>query len=68
MGRTTAGNLLSFVAAKEVGRVLTPALARELFVALGHALNSVQKLGAVLEPALELVIGINLAADFPEMC
>jgi hypothetical protein len=33
---------LSFVAAKEVGAVHKPAL--ELFVALGHALSSVQKL------------------------
>jgi hypothetical protein len=59
---------LSFVSAKEVGAVHKPAL--DLFVALGHALSSVQKLrqvGAVLEPALELVIGINLAVDFPEI-
>jgi hypothetical protein len=40
--------------------VLKPVL--ELFVALGHALSSEQKLGAVLE----LVIIINLGGGFPE--
>jgi hypothetical protein len=41
----------------------------ELFVAFGHALSSAQEFRAMLEPALELVIGIrvNLAVDFPEI-
>jgi hypothetical protein len=56
---------LSFLAAKEVGAVLKPAL--EPFVARGHAVCSAKKLGAVVKPVLELVISLNLPVDFPEI-